>query len=281
MNARFTNRVVVVTGASTGIGLATTRRFLAEGARVVLAARHPEALERATAELKAPDRTLAVPCDVSNRADVENLLARADAHFGGIDVLVNNAAVGLTAPFAVIPTEDIRALFETNFYGTLYGCQAVLPYLKQRGGGHIVNVASLAGLRGIPNTSIYSAAKAGVIALSDAMRIECRADKINVTVICPSRVRREDTSFFDTAKRYGPVELYKVPSDLTADTVARALVNAVAKRKTLVVLPFHALLFYKLNLFFPRLVDRFLYKNMPRLPVSPSGSAPDRSSPSK
>src|SRR5258708_30202723 len=114
MQPRFTNQVCVVTGAITGIGVATTKRFLAEGARVVLAARDPERLQQAAASLHAPDRILTVPCDISKRDDVERLLAEAAAHFGGIDILVNNAGTGLTAPFEAIPAEDIRALFETN-----------------------------------------------------------------------------------------------------------------------------------------------------------------------
>lgn len=263
---RFVNQVVVVTGASTGIGLAVARAFASAGSRLVLAARRVDRLQQVATELSAhhPHQILAVPCDVANRTEVEALMAQTVASLGRIDILVNNAGIGILGPVEVVQLADAKALFETNFFGTLNCCQAVLPYLKRQGGGQIINMASVAGLRGMPN-GIYSASKAAVIALSDALRIELKNSGVSVTVLCPGRVRPADTAFFDTAKKYGPVQLYKSPELLTTQEVARVLLDAAAKRKRLVIFPLSARLLYFVDKFAPRLIDQLVYKSLPRM----------------
>lgn len=262
----FAKQVVVITGASTGIGLATARAFATHGAHVVLVARNAQRLNLLATELapRFPNRILAVPCDVTDRSQVGQLLPQVTQRFGRIDILVNNAGIGLIAPFEHVPTADAQALFTTNFFGAFHCLQAVLPYFRQQRSGHIVNIASLAGLRGIPNSAVYSATKAAVIALSDALRVEWQDYGIHVTVVCPGRIRLAETGFFDAAKKYGTTELYQAP-EITTTAVAQALLKAVATRKRLVVLPLHARLTHTLNKFAPGLLDRILYKKMPRL----------------
>lgn len=262
---RFLDQIVIVTGASSGFGLATARAFAGQGATVVLAARNPQRLQEATAELQAAPgaKVLGIPCDVSNAEQVRNLTAKTIEAFGRIDILINNAGSGLIAPFEQVQLADIIALFETNFFGALNCTQAVLPHMKQQRSGRIVNMASVAGLRGIPNSSMYCASKAALIAFSDSLRVELRSFGISVTTICPSRT--DDTPFVARAKKYGPVELYKVPEKLTTGMVVAALLDAVAKRKRTVILPFHAKLMNAVNTFAPRVVDNFLYKRMPKL----------------
>jgi NAD(P)-dependent dehydrogenase (short-subunit alcohol dehydrogenase family) len=259
-NPRFTNHHVVITGASSGFGLAMTRAFLTEGATVAMLARNPDRLAQAAAEFG--DCVLALPCDVSDRASVDQVVTKILARFGHIDILINNAGSGLIAPFDHIPVADARALFDTNFFGAFNLTQALLPHLKQRKTGHIVNMASVAGLRGIPNSSMYCASKAALIAFSESLRIELRDHGIAVTVVCPSRTN--DTPFVERARKYGNIQLYKVPDGFTTDMVVRATLDAIVSRKRVVVIPFHAKLLHLLNKFTPGLVDSYLHKNMPR-----------------
>ncbi len=264
---RFANQVVIITGASSGFGLAAAEAFYRQGARVVMAARDPKRLAQAAAGLQPQGGSgpLCLPCDVSRRNDVDKLVAEAIARFGRIDILINNAGSGLIAPIETIRVEDAKTLFDTNFFGAVNCTQAVLPHLKKQHSGHIVNMSSVAGLRGIPNSSMYCASKAALLAFSDALRLEVKPHGIYVTTICPSRTN--DTPFVAHAKKYGPVELYKVPDTLTTPMVVDALLQAIVHRQRTVIIPFHARLMHTLNKFAPRIVDRILYKNMPRLEV--------------
>jgi short-subunit dehydrogenase len=242
-----------------------TRAFLAEGASVAMLARNPDRLANAAAEFG--DRVLAVACDVSNRVAVDEAVAKIITRFGHVDILVNNAGSGLIAPFDHIPIADARSLFETNFFGAFNLTQAILPHMKQRKTGHIVNMSSVAGLRGIPNSSMYCASKAALIAFSDSLRIELRSHGIAITVVCPSRTN--DTPFVERARKYGNIELYKVPDGFTTDMVVRATLNAIVRRQRTVIIPMHAKLLHFLNKFTPGIVDNYLHKNMPRLDSNP------------
>ena len=272
---QFANRVVVITGASTGIGLATARAFATHGACVALVARNAQRLNLLATELEHqfPNQILTVSCDVTDRPQVDKLMAQVANCFGQIDILINNAGIGLIAPFEHVQNSDVQALFATNFFGTFHCIQAVFPYFRRQQSGHIVNVASLAGLRGIPNSSIYGATKAAVIALSDALRVEWKDYGIHITAVCPGRIRLADTGFFDAAKKYGTTKLYQSP-EITAAAVAHALLDAVAAHKRLVVLPLHAQLTHNLNKFAPWLLDRILYRKMPRLDTAPPHESP-------
>ncbi len=131
---------------------------------------------------------------------------------------------------------DAATLMATNFLGAFHCAQAVVPHMKARRAGRIINIASVAGLRGIPNSSIYSASKAALIAFSDAIRIELAPFGIHVSVLCPNRVK--DTSFFDNAKRYGSLGLCHIRVTLTADAVAAAVLKTVLRPKPIGVIPF-------------------------------------------
>ncbi|MEI6085614.1 MAG: SDR family NAD(P)-dependent oxidoreductase [Verrucomicrobiota bacterium] len=262
---RFLNRVIVITGGGTGIGLAAAHAFAREGARLVLTGRNIQRLQQAAAQFTTP--VLPVACDVTHRPAVEALFTQTIAHFGRLDILVNNAGTAIIGPLESVQSADATALFETNFYGTFHCCQAVLPHFRRQGGGQIVNVSSLAGLRGVPN-AIYSASKAAVIGFSEALRIEVQTAGISVTILCPGRVRASDTELFTTAKRYGTAELSKSPGELTAAEVARVLLNATHRRKQLVVFPFHAWLLHTINQLSPALADRILQNYIPK-PCTP------------
>jgi NADP-dependent 3-hydroxy acid dehydrogenase YdfG len=259
---QFTDQVVIITGAGAGLGRALVGAFHAAGARVVLVGRRVERLHEAATGLD-PDRVCCVTCDVTNRDSVAAMVATALERFGRVDILVNNAGVGMIAPLAACRPEDIRSLFNTNFFGVLHCIQAVLPHLQRQRSGHIVNIASVGGLRGIPNIAIYSASKAAVIALSDALRIETHRAGIGVTVICTGRI--SGTEFFEHATTYTPVKLYEVLQPLPAAFIAQVTLAAVAKRKRLVILPWPARLLHWVNKLAPGSMDRFLHRRMPKL----------------
>lgn len=264
----FTDRVAVVTGASSGLGLVITRALTQAGARVVMVGRNLDRLQAAAATLHGSN-VFPVVCDVAERSDVERLVAQTMERFHRLNLLVNNAGVGMIAPFEAVKSADAAALFATNFFGAVNCIQAVLPCMRQSGRGHIVNVASVGGLRGIPNISMYSATKSALIALSDALRIELHGTGIGVTVLCTGRI--SGTAFFDRAITYGAVELYEQLPPLSPDVVAAALLNAVARRKRMVILPNRARLWNFVNKLAPRVVDYYLHKHRPHL-ESPAGT---------
>ncbi len=191
------SRVVLITGASTGIGAATARRAVAAGDRVVLAARRKEALEALAGELGA-DNALAVACDVAEWDQVEALAAAAFDRFGRIDVVFANAGFGATRGFLNESPEHWRAMVLTNVLGIAYTIRATLAHLLERGTGHYVLTSSIAGRRSLPG-SLYSATKWAVTGIGQSLRAELREThgnaRIRVTLIEPGAV---DTPFFDT-----------------------------------------------------------------------------------
>lgn len=270
LSQRFTGQVALVTGASSGLGSAIARAFAAEGARLVLTARNADRLQHTAAELPAAAQAMPIPCDISQTAAVEGMVSQAIARFGRIDILVNNAGIGMIAPFELTRADDAYRLFATNFFGATHCIRAVLPHMKRQHSGNIVNIASVGGLRGIPNISIYSASKAALIALSDSLRIELRDDGICVTTLCTGRIA--DTNFFDRAITYGPIQLYEALRPVAPTAVADALLAAILRRKSLVILPLPARLLHLANRLAPRLMDRYLHGHRPNLQPS---SLPD------
>ena len=183
-------QVIVVTGASSGIGLATAQAAAARGAKVVLAARSEAALATAVAGIEQDGgEALAVVADVGSRDDVARIADRAVARFGRIDTWVNNAGVDLWGRVEETPDDDMRRLFETNFWGTVHGARVALPHLKARGGA-LINVGSLESDRAVPLQAIYSASKHAVKGLTDALRAELMHERapVSVTLIKPASI---------------------------------------------------------------------------------------------
>ena len=187
-------KVAVVTGGASGIGLGIGRALAAEGAQVIVADVE-EGPARAAAEELAETgiRSLAVSCDVSDRASVEALADRAWNEFGRVDVLCNNAGVGVLSPVADTPPKDLEWVFSVNVLGVWNGCSVFVPRFRKSGGpAHILNTGSEHSL-GIPfpGMGIYTATKHAVLALSDVMRRELESDRIGVSILCPGAVRTE------------------------------------------------------------------------------------------
>jgi short-subunit dehydrogenase len=216
----------MVTGASSGIGRETAREFAGRRAHVVLASRNRDKLEALATELADyPGRRLVVPTDVTDRLAVEALIRRTVEEFDSLDVLVNNAGVGLFAPVADGSLDNMHHLFNVNFWGAVHCIQAAVPYMRHQSRGHIVNVASVAGKVATPYMGTYSATKFALTAVSNALRSELAGTGIHVSTVYPGLT---ETSFEENMLR--EVELPDPPPYLrtTAPTaVARRIAQAV------------------------------------------------------
>ena len=186
----FEGRTVLLTGGSRGLGLVLARQFAREGARLVLCAREEVELARARNELEAAGaEVLALPCDVRDRVQVEAMVAQVHERFGAVDVLVNNAGLIQVGPLESMTEEDFAEAMDVHFWGPLYTTLAVLPEMKLRGWGRIVNVSSIAGRVSVPHLLPYSASKFALVGLSDGLRSELAQDGILVTTVCPGLMR--------------------------------------------------------------------------------------------
>ena len=188
---RFTyaGRVVVITGGSRGLGLLMARQLRKEGARVALLARNREELARAKEQLGDDTNVLTIACDVAERELVRQAVEIVAHHFGRIDMLINNAGVIQVGPLEHMTYADYHHAMNVHFWGALHCTEAVLPYMRQRRIGRIVNIASIGGLIAVPHLAPYSASKFALVGYSDAVRAEVAKDGIRVTTVCPGLMR--------------------------------------------------------------------------------------------
>ncbi|MDX3969167.1 MAG: SDR family oxidoreductase [Bradyrhizobium sp.] len=187
MKDRFEGKVVIVTGAASGIGEATARRFSSEGAKVVLVDREGKALEKVAGEFPS-DRTLTLVADVSDSRSVDDMVASAVKRFGRLDVLVNNAGVHVAGDPAEITDEQWRKVMATDADGVFFGCRAAIPHLEKTRGS-IVNTASVSGTGGDWEMSPYNAAKGAVVNLTRALAMDLGKKGIRVNAVCPTLTR--------------------------------------------------------------------------------------------
>ena len=180
----FIDKVIIVTGASSGIGLATAKLFASHDSKVVMAARSIDKLEELRAEMPNPDNVLCVKTDVSVEADCKNLIEETVKKFGRIDVLVNNAGISMRALFVDVDLDVLRKLMDTNFWGTVYCTKYAIPYLLESKGS-VVGVISTAGYLGLPGRTGYSASKFAIRGFLDTLRVEHRYDGLHVMVFAP------------------------------------------------------------------------------------------------
>jgi NAD(P)-dependent dehydrogenase (short-subunit alcohol dehydrogenase family) len=225
-------RVVIITGASAGIGRATAHAFAQAGARVVLVARRAEPLAAVKAELaQYRGEVLAVPADVTCDEALEQLVETALQAFGRIDVLVNNAGISRGGPFTGLPADDLQQLLLINVYGPLRLAQLVLPAMLRQHGGHIVNVSSMAGLLGAPGLAAYNATRSAIIAFSDSLRREVQGSGIYVSAVLPSWTRTPMTGGLDEAGMRAAGLLTPLTSFDPPERPAQAIVDAVRYRR--------------------------------------------------
>jgi NADP-dependent 3-hydroxy acid dehydrogenase YdfG len=221
------DKVVVITGASSGIGEATALLLAERGAKVVLGARGQNRLKTLAARIAdAGGEAAYAPTDVKRREDVTNLVKLACERYGKVDVLVNNAGIMPVSPLDDLRVEDWEEMIDINIKGVLYGIAAALPVFRKQGFGHFVNTASTAGHKTVPNQSIYSGTKFAVRAISEGLRQEA-GDKLRVTIISPGFVR---TNFADSvtnpqvkAKLAESRDKFAMPPDAIARAIAFAI----------------------------------------------------------
>ena len=225
MSCRFEGKVVVITGASAGIGAAAARQFAAEGAAVALAARSAAPLEALAAELgRTGGRALAVPTDVGDPQAATRLLAHVAEHFGGIDVLVNNAGANKRGPIERYTPEELAGVVQVNLTAPIVLTRLALPYLRTRGGGAIVNVASIAGRIPVGHEAVYSATKFGLRAFTFALQEELEGSGITASAVSPGPV---DTGFIMENLDEVPDLVFAQPMS-TAAEVARLILDCAA-----------------------------------------------------
>lgn len=263
------NKVVVITGASSGIGKALAKECAARGAKLSLAARRTELLDALKAELSDAE-ILVTTTDVSNENDCRNLIEKTIQHYGHIDVLINNAGISMRALFEEVDLKVIRQLMDVNFYGTVYCTKYALPYLLQTKGS-LVGVISIAGYVGLPGRTGYSASKFAIRGFLDTVRIENLKKGLHVLVAAPSftasEVRQSALTTDGSQQGETPRDESKM---MSSEECARHIVRAIEKRKRSLILTFtEGKLTVFLGKFFPSLLDKLTYGHMAKEPNSP------------
>ena len=227
MKNNIEDKVVVITGASSGIGEATAILLAEKGAKVVLGARGQERLQILAARIMSNGGQAAyLTTDVTKRGDVSRLVELAIERYGKIDVLINNAGIGPISPLDDLRVDEWEQMIDINIKGVLFGIAAALPIFRKQGFGHIINTASTAGLATFPNMAVYSGTKFAVRAISEGLRQEA-GDKLRVTIISPGFVR---TDFVETVANLAVKEQLIGTRDriaIPADAIAHAIVYAV------------------------------------------------------
>ncbi|HTR40611.1 MAG TPA: SDR family oxidoreductase [Pseudomonadales bacterium] len=230
MANNIAGKVIVITGASSGLGEAAARLLSAEGATVVLGARRVEKLKSLENELSAKGgKALAIATDVTKRDDVKNLVDAAVQKFGRIDVIINNAGLMPQSPLERLKVDEWDQMIDVNIKGVLYGIAAALPHMTRQKSGHIINVSSVAGHKIRGGATVYAATKFAVRALSEGLRMEVKPYNIRTTIISPGAVDTELPNTItdpDTAARLN--QFYKETA-ISADSFARTVAFAISQ----------------------------------------------------
>jgi len=264
------NKVIIITGASSGIGEALARNYANKNANVVLAARSIEKLETLKKELSTDsNKILTVKTDVSKEEDCKNLIDETVKEFGAIDTLINNAGISMRAIFEDTEISVIKKLMDINFWGTVYCTKFALPYLL-KSKGSVVGVSSIAGYKGLPGRTGYSSSKFAMQGFLEVLRIENMKKGLHVLIACPgftaSNIRNASLTANGSQQGESPRDEGEM---MTSDEVAKRIIQAVEKKKDRLTLTTNGKLTVILNKFFPKFMDKMVYNHMAKEPDSP------------
>lgn len=264
------DKIVIITGASSGIGEACAHVFGKAGAKLVLAARNQEKLLQLSSQLATIGvQALPVICDVRLEKDCETLVQKTIAHYGQIDVLINNAGISMRALFKDADLNVLEALMQTNFWGAVYCTKFALPYLLQSKGS-IIGVNSWAGFTGLPGRTGYSASKFALLGFMEALRVENLKTGLHIGSIFPgyttSNIRNTALNAKGQAQQDSPLDENKL---MSANEVAENILKMVLKRRKYHILTTTGKLMYWINKLFPNYIDRQVYKVISKEKNSP------------
>jgi short-subunit dehydrogenase len=267
----FANRVVVITGASSGIGWELAKVIAAQGGRVGLIARRQDRLEALASEIRQAGGTAAsAAADVAERAPTLEAIHRVRDQLGPVDLLVANAGVGAPTLLEPMNVAQIETMFRVNLLGVVYSIEAVLPEMLKRRSGHLAAVSSQAAYKGLPGESAYCASKAAVNSYLEGLRIQLRKHNIAVTTICPGFVRTPMTD----------INNFKMPWLIEADDAARRIARALRRRKKVFNFPWQMTLLMKVTRWMPDwLVNRVMSDYNENPPMPPEPAAPEAAGP--
>jgi short-subunit dehydrogenase len=263
LHMEILGKVMVVTGASMGIGEAIAKLFVERGAKVVLLSRDLARAEAARQRIGHIDQTMALACDVRSPEEIAQVVSATERQFTRIDIWVNNAGHGLRDSVAHMDPEQYRQMFETNLFGAISAMQAVVPVMQRQGGGTIINISSVAGHIPLPFSAGYSATKFAMNAIGKAARVELKSAGIHVLTVCPGFVRTEFAANALKGKQVPQVRPNSARG-VSAERVARATLDGYRKQKREVVVPWTMHPVIKLYQLFPGLVESVIQRMVRR-----------------
>ena len=271
------DKTVLITGGSRGLGLVMAREFAREGARLVLCARDEQELQQARTDIKRFSvDVMTVSCDVTNAGAVNEMIASVNDRFGAVDVLVNNAGVIQVGPLEVMTKEDFEHAMQAHFWGPLNTIMAVLPSMRQKKSGRIVNISSIGGKVGVPHLVPYSASKFALVGLSKGLRAELSKDGISVTTVCPGLMRTGSPRNAEFKGKHKYEYAWFSISDsmpllsVSAENAARQIVRACRRGQAELVISVPAKLAVLFDALFPEMMSQVLGLTNQLLP-SPGG----------
>ena len=268
MNAFFSQKTILITGGTSGIGKALAIDLLSQGARVAVCARDQQKLDQIAHALNNPN-FLAIKADVSREEDCKNFVNTAVEHFGAIDILINNAGISMRALFEDVDINVLKQSMDINFWGTVYCCKHALPHIIASKGS-IAGISSIAGYKGLPCRTGYSASKFAMQGFLESLRIEMLHRGVNVLWISPGFVA---SNIRNTALNAGGVAQTETPLDesklMSAEECASRILHAIQKRKRSLLMSTQGKLTVWMNKFFPGFVDQQVYNHFANEPDSP------------
>jgi hypothetical protein len=252
----FKDKIILITGASDGIGNRLAIDLAMRGAVIIACGRSAARLELVLAEIRpASPRSITIRGDVGSRAEVHQMIGTALAQFPTIDILINNAGIGMRKPFVETPLETIEELMRTNYLGTVYCTYEVLPSMLARGRGHIVNISSVAGHIGTLNMAGYCASKFAMNGFSESLYHELKPLGIDVSIVCPGPVRTSFNRTFAQASPKSPTSLV-----ISAESVSQTVIRIIEKKRFEVITPPSVALICALKRFMPALFRAISYR---------------------